>query len=248
MRTTWLLLALALILSGAACDTRQPTDAGTQEISITVTGTGKAEIYNIWDVWRDVDGDCEISDGDLDLSSNACDPQGNDLNTTVPWRYSAVITVIRAGTTTEELVATSVGTANEFSSVSFYDDTVIRELVGQCSGIPGELMLVNGRQMTAASFDVMSGCLDIPDPLPPANVLGSPDSYTVSVQQGDTVIFRSRKADPDKSHSEPYNSISDEPVEQFAEVFIDGISVIPNGDTSTGPGIGAGISISTRIR
>lgn len=247
MRTTWLLLALALVLSGAACDTRQPTDAGTQEISITMTGTGKAEIYNIWDEWRDNDGDCQISDGDLDLGTNECDAQGNDLDTTVPWRYSAVITVIRAGTTTEELVASSIGSANEFSSVSFYDDTVIRELAGQCTGDPGDVMLVNGRQMTAASFDVMSGCLGETN-LPPANVLGSPDSYTVSVQQGDTVIFRSRKARPDKSESEPYNTIVDEAVEQFAEVFIDGISVLPDGNTSTGAGYGAGISISTRIR
>ena len=246
MRTTWLLLALALILSGAACDTRQPTDAGTQEITITMTGTGKAEIYNIWDVWDDVDGDCEISEGDLPLSKKGCRAQGDDLDTTVPWRYSAVLTVIRAGTTTEELIATSVGTANEFSSVSFYDDTVIRELANVCFDDPNELW-VNGRQLTAANVDIMEGCLDYIG-LPPANVLGSPDSYTVSVQQGDTVIFRARKARPDKSESQPYNSIAEGPVDQFAEVFIDGVPVVPLGDSATGDEYGGGISLSTRIR
>jgi len=247
MRTTWLLLALALILSGAACDTQQPTDAGTQEISITVTGTGKAEVYNIWDGWRDVDGDCQISDGDFEVSNKLCEALGTLLDTTVPWRYSAVITVIRADTIPEQLIATSLGTANEFSSVSFYDDTVIRDLANRCSGIPGDILWTNGRQLTAANFDILSGCLNAID-LPPANVLGSPDSYTVSVQQGDTVLFRARKARPDKSESQPYNGIADGPVDQFAEVFIDGVPVVPLGDSATGDAYGGGISISTRIR
>jgi len=247
MRTTWLLLALALILSGAACDTRQPTDAGTQEISITVTGSGKAAVWNIWDVWDDVDGDCQISEGDIPLPSKGCRAQASELDTTVPWRYSAVLTVIRADTTVEQVIATSVGTANEFSSVSFYDDTVIRELANVCfSTTTGELW-TNGRQMTAASFDVMEGCLGETN-LPPANVLGSPDSYTVSVQQGDTVLFRARKARPDKTESQPYNSIAIGAVDQFAEVFIDGVPVVPEGDPATGEEYYGAISISTRIR
>jgi len=246
MRTTWLLIALAAILSGFACDTRQPTDAGIQEISITVTGTGTAQIWNIWDVYVDVDGDCEISPPDTQLDPE-CVGLGTTLATTVPWRYSAVLTVIRAGTTTEELIATSLGTSNEFSSVSFYDDTVIRELQDQCSGIPGNVLWTNGRQLTAAHKDVLEGCLQYSG-LPPANVLGSPGAYTVEVGQGDTVIFRSRKARSNEGTSTPYNTISAGPLEQFAEVFVDGVSVVPQGDAATGSAEGGGISISTRIR
>jgi hypothetical protein len=245
MRTTWLLLAFALILSGVACDTQQPTDAGTQQVTISVTGTGEAEIYNVWDLWIDVDGDCQVSDGDTDLGTE-CVAQGDTLSTTVPWRYSAVLTVIRAGTTTEELIATSVDTSNEFSSLSFYDDTVIVELGDQCDGFPGGVLRVNGKKMTAASREVME-CLDKPNLLP-ANVLDSPGSYTVSVQQGDTVIFKARKARPGFTASKPYDSIALSPVDQFAEVFIDGRSVLPEGDAATGSGEYGGISISTRIR
>jgi len=254
MRTPWLLLALALMLSGVACDTQQPTDAGKQVITVAITGTAEADVWDIWDVWIDVDGNCEIDpppDGDdFEASFKGCQqPAIRPLPTTVPWRYSAVLTIIRAGATSEELIATTVGTSDAFSNLSFYDDTLIQELADKpCSGLAGGQLWVNGKRLTAANQEIMEGCLGMSNLLP-ANVLGQLDHYDVVVGQGDTVVFRSRKASVDtSSESEPYDDIAIGPVNQFAEVFVDGVAVVPQGETDTGSADGGGISISVRLR
>lgn len=253
MRSTRLVIALALILAGAACDTEQPTDAGEQIVTITVEGRATVQKWNVWDVWIDVDGNCEINEPpDFEASFKFCEeltgPQ-NAVGTLVPWRYSAELAVIRAGTTQEELVATSIGTANQFSNLSYYDVRVFQPLADRpCSGTPNGLLSVNGRQVSAANFDVLDGCIGA-DGLLPANVLGQPGQYDVAVRQGDTVVFRARKGRTDKpSQANPYVGILEGEVEQSARMYIDGVEIEPLGDPSTGSDEGGGISISTRLR
>jgi hypothetical protein len=255
MRTLWLVLALALILPVAGCDTTQPTDAGDRLVSISVSGTAKVNKWNVWDVWIDEDGNCEIDeppDGeDYKATYLSCD-ELERFDTTVPWPYSAEVSIIRAGTTEEELIATSVGTPNEFSNLSFYDEFVIQELPDQCSGIEGGELWVNGRQISAAHEEVMARCLG-EDDLLPVNVLGQPDRYDIVAQRGDTIIFRSRKSP--EGRSGPYDDIIfDEdtqisfPVTQTAVMLLDGVEVEAQGDPVTGDDDGGGITISLRLQ
>jgi len=246
MRTMWLVPAFALILPVAGCDTTQPTDAGERLVSIAMTGNGRVAKWNVWDVWIDVDGNCQINEPpDFKASYLYCQ-ELPAFDTTVPWPYSAEISIIRSGTTTEEVIATTIGTANEFSNLSFYDERVIQQLPNQgCSGIPNGELRVNGRQVSAAHREVMEKCLGAQDLLS-VNVLGQPDHFDVAARPGDTIVFRARKQRQD--FAGPYANIVVGSVDQLAVVTLDGVEVDPQGDIATGSEDGGGISISLRLR
>lgn len=251
MRTVWLLLALALILPAAGCDTTQPTDAGERLVSISLTGAARVSKYRIWDVWIDVDGNCRIDeppDGEDYKASYLYCEERESFDTTVPWPYSAEVAIIRAGTTQEEIIATSVGTANEFSNLSPYDERIIQQLPNRpCSGVPNGPLYVEGREVSAAREEVMTDCLNKRDLLP-VNILGQSDpaEYVVTVKRGDTIIFRSRKSA--EGDSGPYDDIVETSVNQTAMIAIDGVEVVPQGNVDTGNVDMGGISISLRLR
>jgi hypothetical protein len=251
----WLLLALLLVLSGVACDTEQPTDAGEQIVSVSVTGNGTVEKWDVWEEWSDADGDCDPDPNGF--RTLECLPANDTLSTTVPWRYSAEISVIRAGSTVEEVVATSLGTADEFSSLSFYDDLgAIEPVSNRCPGDPGTVWVrgnrysaSQGRTESLMDKSIMELCLGYSEPLlKEANVLGQVDKFDVVVRQGDTVVFRARKGRDGTLESNPYDAVAIGAVDQTALMFVDGLEVEPLGDAATGDADGGGISISFRIR
>jgi hypothetical protein len=212
---------VVLLLAAVSCNTTQPADAGPQTFSVGVTSAARTGIYDIWEEWFDANGDGGINDvGTCSVSATACSDamdcpaaetcvfediflryicsQTLAQDVLIPWRFSADISVVRKGATEEEMVATSVGTADEFSNLTPYTDGFF--------GVPGPvgnnppIYYINGRRDAGGGRDYLGNCLG--KVLDESNVLGQTPRFELTLNQGDTVVIRVRKqkledADPD---------------------------------------------------
>jgi len=210
-----------LLLAAVSCDTTQPADAGPQVFSVGVFSAAGTGVYDIWDEWFDANDDGVITEvgGVCSVAGTACDDnddclaletctfdvflrydctQISSLDVPIPWRYSAEISIIRKGNTQEEIVATSLGTADVYSSLTNYSQGFF--------GVPGPrtnnppIYYINGRRDAGGGEDYLGNCLG--NVLEPQNVLGQSPRFEVTLNQGDSVVIRVRKqpeseADPD---------------------------------------------------
>ena len=206
MRVARLALVIATIgvaLSG--CDSTQPSNIGAATASIRFSADGLVGSYDCWELWADIS---QPPDGvPDDLNQLFCEQLfvgGNPEvpvvdSRPIPWRYSIAITVIRAGQTQEELIATSIfpgDTIDDFISMTGYD--TIRS-VGPTRGFDGTFYYVtpgaSGTQFTA-SARVSSGnqlWLESQGVLGEENIMGEPPPFDVELNEGDTLIVRARK-------------------------------------------------------
>ncbi len=210
-------LLAAGVLHLGACDATQPLQEGARPFTIRVVASAPVHMVDIWDWWVDDDGD---GNPDRQVGFN-CIPQSAPIVAAfIPWYYSAELTLIRAGTTEELTVATSLGTPNPFSNRTPADETIVQSLADFRDG-PN--IYLNGRRVTQGSADYIENCLGIV--LAPANILGEPETFGVELEPGDTVILRARKQLVSAS---PYsiNEFNQLPTLR-AEAFLDGQPVAP---------------------
>jgi hypothetical protein len=230
---------------------------------VGVTSAARTGIYDIWEEWFDANGDGSINDvGTCSVSATACADdtdcpaaetcifedillrydcvQTGAQDELIPWRFSASISVVRKGQNQEEIVATSLGTPDVFSSLTPYTDGFF--------GVPGPrtnnppIFYINGRRDAGGGRDYLGNCLG--NALDEPNVLGQTPRFDLTLNQGDTVVIRVRKqleadADPDFiPQSLPTLTVSG---------FLEGRSVSLEGSPDT-TGDGGGTTQSFTLR
>ena len=252
MRKSWGLVgATVLLLAGSSCDSTQPVDAGVQTFSLGVQAFASTNLYDVWDATEDTD-----FDGTPDTPAGLlCLETAVTTIAEVPWNYAAQISIIRAGTTTEEVIATSIDTLNDFSSRTAFDEVIFAQ---RSSFSSGNFFYTNGRSVSASHRDVIEGirtpqrapvfrsqCLQLNLTVPQENVLGSPGTFDVPMSQGDTVVVRARKQ---------LNQVADlsgrfnNNPQLGALTFLEGRAISPIGTTGSTTGDGSGFSFSFTLR
>lgn len=270
MTRAWAGAAMGLLIAAAACDTNQPTDAGTQVVSVTTQAFGLTEAIRVYDIWLDVDQD---GSPDIDTGDKRCVTTGNFVNAPVPWPYSASFSIIRAGTSNEVEVASTIRSDDPFSNLTPYDDN-IRQTVpnlqtqGKCQGgaNDGEFCsnstpclpescgprvwhFLDGREVTSSNLDYILNCTAFGPQIGVANILGEIGSFDFDMSPGDTMVFRARKTltGDDAFPYEEFLRLNSS-VSMNSGFFIDGRGVTPNGDSNASGAEGDGYTASVRLR
>jgi len=244
VRRTSLIAALAAAaLAAWSCDSTQPDRIVAKTASLQFQASGTVELVNCFEVWLDTDSN---SLPDQNTGTFYCVDDETPDQRQVPWRYTLAITVIRAGTTTEELIATDLipgDSIPDFQSMTPYDDQSTTD-----GTIPpvGNTYYLNGRNvsvgnpifLTASGFD-----------LGPTQVLGSTPSYDFPVNRGDTIIVRARKES--NLTAPPYLQVypvSNPPqIQLVGRLFIGGQEVQPNGTTVSSFADGSSVFFSFTV-
>lgn len=262
----WLGLAglMSLLLAGISCDSDQPLTAGEQNFSVAVQAVAAADIYHVWDVQLDSDGD-GTPDTPAAEPSLCIGPLGLDTGVVVPWRFSAELAVVRAGTTTKEIVATSLdpNADTPYSSVTPYDTRILNTLANFTNpNRPGEFF-VNGRRITTANRDFLVAvgsqarstalgvgnnvCPNLTNPnLPDPNVLGQSPTFELALSAGDTVTFKARKQRIGSAGV--LNRARATAPSLSAFTFVEGLEVNQVGSASSGTEDGGGFAFSFTLQ
>jgi len=242
MRKVLATLAAALMLASMGCNTTQPTGGGPQVITVTASASALVDVWQIWDLWADTD---EPLDGvpDVQTPFHTCVRQVDPVNTSVPWPYSAEITLIQAGTTDEIPLRSTVSATNPFSNITPYDTNVRRTVPDLLPQVP--FYFLNGREVTAGTRDYIDSCTTLGSAFEDSNILGDPVAFSFQVQQGDTIVFRARKQLVDDAN--PYATLVRSEVVLSSSYFVDGRGVTPSGETFVSSD-GGGFTASVRIR
>ena len=252
-------LAVIVLLAGVVgCNkTKQPASSPVSKAVISFSASGQVYKLNCWEVWQDTDFDGTPDQDTFVLHCENVLDNGNPASASapVPWHYSIAITVIRAGQTEEQLVATSLipgDPVEDFASMTEYDTT--RDLGGTKPSEPdpnggGPLFYVapgstypNGAAavITQANRLWLDGnFFNLGDP----NLMLNGLTYSLDLNQGDTVIVRARKQK--RSDSSPWIDQAPTPdVELSGSLTVGGVSV-PLQGTATSPGSDmAGVTFS----
>ena len=236
------LVAASLALA-SACDSDQPIGEGSQRLELFVTAQGTSELWDVYDVRVDTDGDgVPDTEADFDLCVQALNDVGDPLTTTtrVPWPYSAEIKLLDAGETQPRVLVTSLGGDREFSSITPYE-TVFFAAPVRAAEPP--LFFENGKRLPTGNREFLERCTSAQTPEP--NILGEPYPFELTLGTGDTMIFTARKAESDELETliYPYTGVT-----LSAELFLDGRAVVPSGTTSSTNAEGAGVSFSFTLR
>lgn len=188
-RASLVLTLIAAAAAASSCDSTQPDRIEQKTASVFISALALAIDVDCFDVWEDTNNDFAP---DLNTGRVQCfqSPQGQANQVPVPWRYSLVISVIREGNTTEELIATSLDPSDsipDFGSLTPYDTAVN---TGGSHDHQGTTYYLNGRQASTGSqlFVESLGII-----LGPPSVLGVSPTYDFTVNRGDTIIVRARK-------------------------------------------------------
>jgi hypothetical protein len=258
-----------LLVATAACDTKQPTDAGTQTVSVTAQAFGLTEAIRIYNVWQDTDSD---GNPDVDTGDKRCITTGNFVNAPAPWPYSASFSVIFAGTTQEVQIRSTTASSDPFTNLTPYDDQIRQNVSnlqtqGKCVGgtnngnfclssttCPGGSCgprvwhFLAGREVTTTNLDYIQNCTSLGPQVGVANILGEVGSFDFEVSPGDTIVFRARKTLTVNSF--PYATFLrlNNSVSMNSGFFIDGRRVTPDGDPNASDAEGAGYTASVRLR
>ena len=240
--------AVVSLLLASSCDTTQPLDAGQQTFSITMEAFADTEAFDIWDVLVDTtippDG---VPDVEADFKRCVVSTSSSAGSAPVPWNYSAEISVVRAGSTTEEVVESSVDGPRPFSSLTPYDDTLLDNTDEQ--PLPpfeeGSLFFVNGRTVTTGNRDFIESCAGIALSVSEPNVLGQPGAFNIVLNPGDTIIVRARKQLVTRSE---VGGLFRNGAELSSGTSLDGRAVLPKGTLDTDDEDGSGLSYSFTLQ
>jgi len=242
MRKVLTAITATLILASTSCDTTQPTGGGSQVITITASASGLVDVWQIWDTWADTD-EPEDFVPDVKTVFHKCVLQPDPVSASVPWPYSAEITLIRAGTTDEIPLRSTVDDTDPFSSITPYDTGVLRTVPD--APREGRFYFLDGREVAATTRDYIDNCTNLGSSFGDSNIVGEPVEFSWEVEQGDTIVFRARKQLD--AEANPYQSVVSTGVVLFSSYFVDGRGVTPAGTTfSASDGGGFTASVSTR--
>ena len=179
----------ATILATAGCDSEQPASSPETTASLTITASALVDKSFCWDMWADLDanGDCEF-----DMQQKFCESAdgGSKNQRPVPWRYSAQVSILRAGTTSPQIIASSVvpgDSVPDYVSLTPYDPVI--EPGFEKPPADGVCYL-NGVKVSRGTqyFVEANGYV-----LGPANVLEHIPALEFQLALGDTVIVEARK-------------------------------------------------------
>ena len=159
------LLALALV----SCDTTQPLTLEQQTFELQFLATGaQTGIFDVYDGFEDsnLDGQPDDTDGDgqpdffLHCLNRTFAPFSAG-GTSVPWGYTVLITILRAGETTPEQITSTAASTDPALSLSEYDTTLL--IPGGVPAAPAPITIgtrtfrfMNGRILSEANRDVMA--------------------------------------------------------------------------------------------
>jgi hypothetical protein len=249
MRNAWRtqsVVMVAAILAAAGCKTTQPDRVEARTASVVLRLGGIVPLYNCWEEWQDTNAD---GIGDVNLGVVTCDQVGS-AQRPVPWRYSMGIYLIRAGTTTEEVVTSVDGligssieagdTVDDFVSMTEYDNG--KEPIPD-KPHQGDIYFINGNKVSLGSPIYLSSLgLD----LGPSSVLTATPTFDFNVNSGDTVVVRARKQA--ESDAPPFLPSNPRPALQLRGVLaIGGVQVAANGTSVSSTDDQAGISFSFTV-
>jgi hypothetical protein len=212
MRNAWTTYAAAVSAAAlvvlVGCKSTQPDRVQARTASVSLRTSAKVDIYDCYEVWQDQSAP---PDGipDVYTGFNTCDPTppgpggGTVVKATrsVPWRYSIEITIIRAGTTNEQVVTSTSGligssidpggTIAAFASMTEFDATA-ESLIDRPH--QDDLYFINGKRVSLGNpFYLAFAGIDVGTP----NILTQPltvsPTFDFVVASGDTILVRARK-------------------------------------------------------
>jgi hypothetical protein len=233
------LAALAAVLGTLGCDSTQPDQITSQPANLSVEAFALVDNNNCWEIWVDTDGNAEP---DLNTGQYFCTPVVGEtkVNRAVPWRYSMVVSVLRAGATVPEVIGSSVAPKDgiqDFVSMSPYDSTM-----GSVADLPpdGDVYYINGKQVSSGSAYYLNAVgynLGLP------NVLQQTPTFDFSLNPGDTVIVQARKQP--YADAPPYLNFDQDPDLTISGLlYVAGIKVPLSGSATSSGADKSGISFS----
>jgi hypothetical protein len=232
---------VAFVLAVAGCSTTQPDSIEKRTASLSLNAQALVDIVNCWEVWQD---QSEPPDGTPDVFlATYCEPPPAPFKDQRPvaWNYAISVNVIRAGSTTEEVVGSSIQPqdgVNDFISLTDYDPRVE---AAPARPPDGNLYYRFPKQVSLGS----SVFNNVGTP----NVLGTPtpSTFDFDVHSGDTIIVRARKQaltalPPGVTPDQETNIVLS------AVLAVNGVEVAVNGSKTTTGDDRAGISFSFTVR
>jgi hypothetical protein len=234
----------ALALAG--CSSTQPDRAANRSGSLSFRAQAKLGLLNCYDLWQDTSNPLDGSP-DVDLQQRQCfEIPNSSISRPIPWHYSVIITLIPAGTTTEQLLTSTDGflgttsLANDdldtYFSLTDYDPSEPPATVRPAFG---DIVYVNGKEASWGS-PIYQGaysdsCPSCPMDLGPPNLVSGPTNFDFPLNSGDTVVVRARKQD--LAHSPGFIPAEVTPLQieivLIATLSIGGVPVTPNGSALT---------------
>lgn len=200
MKNAWRQPAAVMIVSVIAvsgCSSTQPDSIETRSSSLGFEAKALADIYDCYEDWLDVDADgtpdVKYSDS-LDCIPALENGAPMRADRAVPWRYSILITVVRAGTTNEDLVTSleeTIGGLTEFPSLTDYDpdETPAPARAPEVNDTGDHYYLFGLRLSTGSPIYLTNIGVDPGVP----NILNVTPTFDFNLNTGDTVIVRARK-------------------------------------------------------
>jgi hypothetical protein len=245
-------------LAVAACSTTQPDRISSRTASFSVVAFAKVQNLDCYEVWQDTSNP---TDGipDIFLDQSICYELPDAPNQKfVPWHYSLAITIVRAGSTTEEIVTSNAGVhgttldnrdaTDDFISMTGYDP----DAVPAANRDPeGDIYFVNGKRVSRGSPIYLGAssltCPGCPVDLGIPTVLGGSTSFDFDINSGDTIIVRARKQK--MSDSAGFLPLDPSPsLEIIGTLSIGGVQVAVNGTTESPFDDGAGFAFSFTVQ
>ena len=263
MKHAWRSQAVVMAASAlalAACDTTQPDRISGRTGSLTVqAGAAAIELLECYEIWQDLEP-AGMPDGvpETFLQQSQCFETGRTAAKPVPWHYSLAVTIIPAGSTTEQLVisrdgvvGTTIGNgelSDDFISMTDFDPDVPPSILRPPLG---DIYFLNGKEVSRGSPVYLgafsASCPSCPIDLGAANVLTGPASFDFDVNSGDTIIVRARK----QRYGDSAGYIPADPNPQLrisATLAIGGVPVAVNGTSDSPNEDGTGFAFSFTVQ
>jgi len=205
MRNAWPTYAVVLVaavLIAVGCDSTQPDRVESRTASVSFRTFAKVDTYDCYEVWQDTSNP---QDGVPDVNTGfvTCEPTQpapvKEIRP-IPWRYSVRISVVRKGTTSEEVVfsdsglfgsSVESGDPNPFVSMTEFDETA--------PPLPDrppadDIYFLNGKRVSLGNPTYLAFAgIDVGTP----NILTQPltpaPTFDFTVSTGDTIVIRARK-------------------------------------------------------
>lgn len=260
MINPWKSRAVVLAVSAlglAACSSTQPDSISTRNGSLTFETRGVLGKLNCYEIWQDT---TNPQDGipDVYLDQKQCFETTGTENRPLPWHYSIIVTIIRSGTTFEDLLFSVDGVPGttsvpefglpEYFSLTGYD---LSQPPAPARDPVGDIYFVNGKDVTWGSAiyqtSFSASCPSCPMEVGTPNVAGGPESFNFTLNSGDTVLVRARKQTIAQSPGY-VPADADAKITLNAQLSMGGVPVATNGATATSDADGSTLSFSYTVK
>jgi hypothetical protein len=249
------LVVSALALGG--CSSNQPPTSTGRTASLAISALADGFLYDCYEVWQDANGD---GTPDTNTGFVSCDLTTDAETRAVPWAYSLRITVIRAGTTTEEVVTSIDGLPGSsvqpndgienFISLTDYDPiTASAPAKNPADG----LFFVNGLHVSVGNPVYQRSIFGIPPgdprfafPVGVPNILGATAHFDFNVSAGDTIVIRARKRP--LAESPGFINAAVPALKISGTLSVGGAPVVPNGDPTSPEDDSGGFTFSYAVQ